>query len=388
MMLPNVLVVDDDEDICCEVVAGLRQRGYTARWTSDPLGRDGCLSPAPSVLVLDLGMPGADGFEVIRRLAREHAPPQLIVASGQDPRIRKAAVRSAEELGVPVLGTLEKPYSLVALSRMIARWRDAAPTQCSSAARLLAAAHDGTLVPHVKVAFQSRRKLRDQAVSGYEALLRLDLGGPVNPELLVGPDVPMQAQLAVTEVVLDRAAAFAARLAAGGAPAAVAVNASPAIVCADRFQACVASALARWSLPPASLTIELTEHGSNASFADLAAAASRLAMLGIGLAIDDFGRGATSYEKLMELPLSELKVDKEIFWSMVSGTLSAALIEEVIRFGHANGIVSTIEGIETEAQLAVAQRLGADHGQGYFWDRPQLLEVPGVPGGDIMRETG
>jgi EAL domain-containing protein (putative c-di-GMP-specific phosphodiesterase class I) len=384
MILPSVLVVDDDEEICREVVAGLQQRGYAARWTSDPLGADSCLSPSPSVLVLDLGMPKADGFEVIRRLSQEPAPPQLIVASGQDPRIRKAAVRSAEELGVPVLGTLEKPYSLRALSLLIERWRAAAPPQSSPAARLLAAAHDGTLVDHVNVAFQSKRRLPDQSVSGYEALLRLDIDGPVNPELLVGADMPMQAQLGVTEVVLDRAAAFAAQLAADGTPTPVSVNASPAMVCSDRFQGIVAKALARWSLPPTSLTIELTEHSSDASFADLAAAASRLAMLGIGVAIDDFGRGTTSYEKLMELPLSELKIDKEIFWNVVSGSLSAALIEEVIRFGHANGIESTIEGIETAAQLAIAHGMGADHGQGYFWDKPQLLAIPSAPG-DIAR---
>ena len=253
MILPGGLVVDDDEEICREVVAGLQQRGYAARWTSDPLGADSCLSPSPSVLVLDLGMPKADGFEVIRRLSQEPAPPQLIVASGQDPRIRKAAVRSAEELGVPVLGTLEKPYSLRALSLLIERWRAAAPPQSSPAARLLAAAHDGTLVDHVNVAFQSKRRLPDQSVSGYEALLRLDIDGPVNPELLVGADMPMQAQLGVTEVVLDRAAAFAAQLAADGTPTPVSVNASPAMVCSDRFQGIVAKALGSWSPRPASV---------------------------------------------------------------------------------------------------------------------------------------
>jgi EAL domain-containing protein (putative c-di-GMP-specific phosphodiesterase class I) len=387
MSLPSVLVIDDDEEICREVVAGLAQRGYPARWTSDPLLGDHSLTPTPAVLILDLGMPKADGFEVIRRLSQEPIPPQLIVASGQDPRIRKAAVRSAEELGVPVLGTLEKPYSLRALSLLIERWRAAAPRQSSAASRLLKAAQDGTLIEHVQVAFQSKRRLADQAPAGYEALLRLDIEGPVNPELLASIEMPMAAQLAVTEVVLDWAAAFAAAQARAAQNGPISVNASPAMVCSDRFQGIVARALDRWSISAASLTIELTEHNSEASFADLAAAASRLAMLGIGVAIDDFGRGTTSYEKLMELPLSELKIDKEIFWNVVSGTLSAALIEEVIRFGHANGIQSTIEGIETETQVSIARRLGADYGQGYFWDKPQLFEVPSAPA-EIARRLG
>ncbi|MFN7400385.1 MAG: EAL domain-containing protein [Sandaracinobacter sp.] len=387
MSLPSVLVVDDDEEICREVVAGLAQCGYVARWTSDPLLGDHCLTPTPSVLILDLSMPKADGFEVIRRLSQEQVPPQLIVASGQDPRIRKAAVRSAEELGVPVLGALEKPYSLRALSLLIERWRAAAPAQDSAASRLLEAAQTGTLVDHVQVAFQSKRRLSDEAIAGYEALLRLNIGGPVNPELLVSTDLPMQAQLAVTEVVLDRAAAFAVQQSAEQLRGPISVNASPAMVCSDRFQGIVASTLARWTLAPGSLTIELTEHNSDASFADLAAAASRLAMLGIGVAIDDFGRGTTSYEKLMELPLSELKIDKEIFWNVVSGSLSAALIEEVIRFGHANGIQSTIEGIETETQMSIARRLGAGYGQGYYWDKPRLFEVQTAPA-VIAKGTG
>ena len=83
----RVLVVDDDADTANSSAALLRHCGYetaVALDGEDALGRAAQL--APDVVLLDLGMPLMDGFEVARRLRRPGGalPPFIIAVTGHD----------------------------------------------------------------------------------------------------------------------------------------------------------------------------------------------------------------------------------------------------------------------------------------------------------------
>ena len=79
----RVLLVEDDDLLGSAVQAGLEQAGYTVDWL-----RDGRLAAAalsddePDLLVLDLGLPGKDGLQVLRELrARDSNLPVLILTA-------------------------------------------------------------------------------------------------------------------------------------------------------------------------------------------------------------------------------------------------------------------------------------------------------------------
>lgn len=82
----RVLVIDDDVSICNQLAAGLATAGFQVVTANDA---EGALAQAsqtpPDVAIVDLGMPGVSGFDVIRHLKTLHgAAVNVIVLTGQD----------------------------------------------------------------------------------------------------------------------------------------------------------------------------------------------------------------------------------------------------------------------------------------------------------------
>jgi CheY-like chemotaxis protein len=101
-----ILVVDDDRSILATVVEILELEGYPVIAVAD--GAEALRRAAevePSLLLLDMRMPGVTGWEVARRLReRGSAPPILVMTAAQDARLW------AEQIGAA--GYLPKPFDL------------------------------------------------------------------------------------------------------------------------------------------------------------------------------------------------------------------------------------------------------------------------------------
>ena len=66
----EVLVVDDNVDAADSLAEALRVRGHSVRTAHDgPSALEACEACLPEVVILDIGMPGMDGYEVARRIA-------------------------------------------------------------------------------------------------------------------------------------------------------------------------------------------------------------------------------------------------------------------------------------------------------------------------------
>jgi CheY-like chemotaxis protein len=114
-----VLVVDDNEDAAHALAALVSGSGHEARVAFD--GRSAveiCDHWGPDLVILDLGLPGMDGFDVateIRRLARDGAPPPRLVAlSGHG-----APADHARSKAVGFDEHLVKPPPLSVLARVL-----------------------------------------------------------------------------------------------------------------------------------------------------------------------------------------------------------------------------------------------------------------------------
>lgn len=86
----HVLIVEDDARIASFLTKGLRAEGYSASVAGDAVAAMtlvGQLGTDLSVVVLDLGLPGADGLDVLAQLrARRVAVPVLILTARHDTR--------------------------------------------------------------------------------------------------------------------------------------------------------------------------------------------------------------------------------------------------------------------------------------------------------------
>ena len=104
---------------------------------------------------------------------------------------------------------------------------------------------------------------------------------------------------------------------------------------------------------------------------DLAAGVLReLREIGVGLAIDDFGRGRAEAEILQALPVEMLKIDRSVVARLDGTAPEGRLVESVVEAGHDLGLSVVAEGVETDHQLAHVRHLGCDGAQGYLFSRP------------------
>lgn len=124
MALPTLLLIDDEPALADFVANAASLAGWTPVITGeDQQFRDKFDEDRPDMVVLDLGMPGMDGVELLRFLSdREYGRPVLII-SGFDRRILDSAFRLGETLGLTMAGPLEKPARLDQLEELLTRLR-------------------------------------------------------------------------------------------------------------------------------------------------------------------------------------------------------------------------------------------------------------------------
>lgn len=63
----------------------------------------------PTIICLDIAMPGRDGLELIGHLAASNYPGKVVVMSGTDPRCIQMSSTIAKMRGLNLAGTLAKP---------------------------------------------------------------------------------------------------------------------------------------------------------------------------------------------------------------------------------------------------------------------------------------
>lgn len=95
----------------------------------------------------------------------------------------------------------------------------------------------------------------------------------------------------------------------------------------------------------------------------------------VTLCIDDFGTGSTSLIYLQDTNLTELKIDRLFLAKGYFRTdRNVALLDSLIALSKRLGMLITLEGIEEQQHLDLAESLGFDKLQGYFFSKPLPIE--------------
>ena len=115
----RILVVEDDPESLEMMGALLTLWGHQPRLVADgPAGLDAAADEMPDVVLLDLGLPGIDGFEVARRLRRRPDGKEVLIVAvtafrGEEHR------RQAQEAGFDKY--LMKPVDIETLRMVLAQ---------------------------------------------------------------------------------------------------------------------------------------------------------------------------------------------------------------------------------------------------------------------------
>jgi len=97
-------------------------------------------------------------------------------------------------------------------------------------------------------------------------------------------------------------------------------------------------------------------------------------MLGVGIALDDFGSGYSSLAYLWRFRFDTLKIDRAFVQEVRLDGKAAAIVESIIGLGHSLDLRITAEGVETEEQLATLSGIGCDGVQGFLLGPPMPAE--------------
>jgi diguanylate cyclase (GGDEF)-like protein len=141
-----------------------------------------------------------------------------------------------------------------------------------------------------------------------------------------------------------------------------------------RFTSGVRDTLSTTGLDPKALQIEVTESIFLQNPEVIGAILSRIRALGVRIALDDFGMGYSSLSYLDRYQMDTIKIDRSFVASMLTRQRTMAIVETVVKLGHALDMDIVAEGVENEAQLHALQAKGCHLVQGYHLGRPLSLD--------------
>jgi predicted signal transduction protein with EAL and GGDEF domain len=169
------------------------------------------------------------------------------------------------------------------------------------------------------------------------------------------------------EWVMNRACADARSL-LGPEFSRVSVNVSVAQILDGKFMRILYQSLEASRLDPAALELELTETVFAEDLDRVCKLLSEVRLLGVRVAIDDFGAGYSSLAYLTRLPVDVLKIDRTFVQDFARG--GEAIIGAALAVAHTLKLEVIVEGIETAAELERVRTLGATKIQGFLFARP------------------
>ena len=126
----------------------------------------------------------------------------------------------------------------------------------------------------------------------------------------------------------------------------------------------------RTGINPASLKLEVTEgiilEGKTATTSIL----RRLKAMGVALSIDDFGTGYSSLQRLHQLPINTLKIDRSFTKRMLKSPAILQITKTIINLAHDLNMEVIAEGIEEREQWKALKSLNCEYGQGFLFGKP------------------
>ncbi|MCF7991859.1 MAG: EAL domain-containing protein [Thiohalocapsa sp.] len=224
-----------------------------------------------------------------------------------------------------------------------------------------------------RLLYQPVLDMRSGAVIGVEALLRWPQ--PDGSEIAPSVFLPIAESIGLIHELGARVLRGVLRqhrawLSEGLPPIAVKVNVSALQFRHPSFLGRFTDVLRGGGVDPALVSLALGETALARDHPASRRLLEELHALGVRVVLDHFGLGPSCIGQIKDLPLDGLEINRTLVQGLDGGPQTRAIVETIVRLGHALQIDVTAIGIETEAQSIALRELGCDRGQGFHLGKP------------------
>jgi EAL domain-containing protein (putative c-di-GMP-specific phosphodiesterase class I) len=362
----RLLVMDDDPDVGTFFGQVGEDLGFDVKVLTDPLQFAEAVSAfSPTVILLDLQMPGRDGIELLRELSGLGRNPKVLIASGLDSRVLTTASELGISMGVDIAGSFCKPIALDELEVLLVRLKS--QKKVITATHLRQAIDQGQLVVHYlpKATFKSPGRW---IIEGAEALVRWEHPeyGLLYPKEFIGLAEETGLITEVTDFVFRASMEQARVWFANGLYMELGVNLSAQFLGDLGFPDRLLTLIRENNLDPSMITLELTETAALQDPAVTLDILARLRVKNINLCLDDFGTGQSSLTHLYRMPFSEVKLDNQFTNDMRLREDARAMVEGLVYLAHKLKMRACAEGVEDGGTLQMLEAMHCDKAQGHY----------------------
>lgn len=215
----------------------------------------------------------------------------------------------------------------------------------------------------------------DFQITGAEALMRWrdQQGQMISPEVFI----PIAEHLGLIIELGDWMATEVAKTIAS-LPAnntyRIALNVSPKQFLQPNFVQKMQQIFAEQGAGLNALIIEITENLLLSRVEQVHTVMNELASLGVRFSIDDFGTGYSNLSRLQQLPVSELKIDRQFVQGAFRNEREEALLQAMLQMAKSMQLTTVAEGVESKEQADHVRDSGCDLQQGYYFSRPMPVK--------------
>jgi diguanylate cyclase (GGDEF)-like protein len=143
------------------------------------------------------------------------------------------------------------------------------------------------------------------------------------------------------------------------------------------FNSTLIDQLAQWQVRNPSvldyIELELTEHRLPEKDTEFLQKLHAIREFNVRLALDDFGTGYANLSRLPEWPFQILKLDRSFIMDLPNSEKQQAVVKSIIDLCATLDIEVVAEGVETEEELTLIDKLGCHCIQGFVYARPKPL---------------
>ncbi len=326
---------------------------------------------APDIVFLDIALEFAEAVKCLMELADSNYRGQVQLISSRGSAVLAHVKHIGDQHDLQMLPALKKPIDPHAILYVLQQLKLGHASPTAGRIALDQALNNGW----IEFWYQPKIDLRRKQLVGAESFARArhPQHGIMMPDAFM-PGATETSLIKLAEHALVSALKAGLSFAKLGVNLPLAVNISASALGKVRFPEILQTYRPQFDKWPG-LVIDVMEEQLVADLARVSDIARELKQFEVNFAIDNCGRRYTSFDKLKELPFTEVKLDRAFVADCATSKVNAPLCKTIIDLAHSCGSVAAAIGIEKASDAVALLRMGCDHGQGFLLGQPMPEEL-------------